>query len=374
MNQTSIVHSRRSGFLATLFASFALLLAFQAASIQAATANPPAVMTYQGYLTDATGTPLGNTAPANFSVVFKIFNVSTGGTALWNETQTVTVDKGSFSVLLGTQSTGLDGAFAGADASDRWIEMTVTVNGTPTTVLPRLRLVSSPFSFLAKTAIGLYQNDGSSLLNLNANNLSASSTVPDARLSTNIPKLNAAQTFSGANTFSATISASAVTATGTVTASDFVGNGTVPLGGIIMWSGTQVPSGWALCNGQTSNGRSTPNLQDKFIVGAGSAYAIGGTGGSTSVSLSIANLPAHAHTYRDGMYREVGNTDSNDKGEGQTGYYIVSDGVRTWGSSSTDGDNTATLFQNRATWNTGGNQAFDIRPPYYALAFIMRVQ
>ena len=51
-----------------------------------------------------------------------------------------------------------------------------------------------------------------------------------------------------------------------------------PVGGIIMWSGTiaAIPTGWALCNG--SNG--TPDLRDRFVIGAGSTYAVGATGGS----------------------------------------------------------------------------------------------
>ncbi len=54
----------------------------------------------------------------------------------------------------------------------------------------------------------------------------------------------------------------------------------IPAGGIIMWSGSigNIPAGWALCDG--SNG--TPDLRDRFIVGAGNSYAVGATGGSTS--------------------------------------------------------------------------------------------
>ena len=49
-------------------------------------------------------------------------------------------------------------------------------------------------------------------------------------------------------------------------------SGFIPKGGIIMWSGatTAIPQGWALCDG--TNG--TPNLRDRFIVGAGSTYAV----------------------------------------------------------------------------------------------------
>ena len=64
----------------------------------------------------------------------------------------------------------------------------------------------------------------------------------------------------------------------------------VPVGGIILWSGAvaSIPGGWALCNG--SNG--TPDLRDRFVVGAGSTYAVAATGGATTVDAS--------HTHGDG--------------------------------------------------------------------------
>ena len=67
----------------------------------------------------------------------------------------------------------------------------------------------------------------------------------------------------------------------------------VPSGGIIAWSGSigSIPSGYVLCNG--SNG--TPDLRDKFIVGAGTSYSVGNTGGFTSsvTSSSGTNLPLY---------------------------------------------------------------------------------
>jgi len=58
----------------------------------------------------------------------------------------------------------------------------------------------------------------------------------------------------------------------------------IPSGGIIMWSGSigAIPTGYYLCNG--SNG--TPDLRDKFVVGAGSTYAVGNTGGFTAAATS----------------------------------------------------------------------------------------
>ena len=70
---------------------------------------------------------------------------------------------------------------------------------------------------------------------------------------------------------------------------------TLPSGIILLWSGqiSNIPSGWALCNG--SNG--TPDLRNRFIVGAGSTYTVGATGGSDTVTLTTAQMSSHNHTF-----------------------------------------------------------------------------
>ena len=67
-----------------------------------------------------------------------------------------------------------------------------------------------------------------------------------------------------------------------------------PAGGIILWSGStaSIPSGWVLCNGSNS----TPDLRDRFVVGAGSSYGVNATGGASSVTLSTSQIPAHNHS------------------------------------------------------------------------------
>ena len=80
----------------------------------AADGFPPNLMSYQGYLVDANGAALAPTTPVNYSVVFRVYAVSTAGTSLWTESQTVTVDKGNFSVVLGEGGAEvLDHAVAG---------------------------------------------------------------------------------------------------------------------------------------------------------------------------------------------------------------------------------------------------------------------
>ena len=128
-----------------------------------ADANPPEKMAYQGYMTDSNGDPLGATAPANYDTVFRIWSVLEGNAStdlLWSEQQTVTFDKGYFSVLLGEGSQyaseprdSLAAVFQNSTASDRYIEITVTgLSGGNVVLVPRIKLVSSPYSFLADHA------------------------------------------------------------------------------------------------------------------------------------------------------------------------------------------------------------------------------
>ena len=145
-----------------------------------------------------------------------------------------------------------------------------------------------------------------------------------------------------------------------------IGNGTIPVGGIIMWSGTiaNIPTGWALCNGSSG----TPNLQDKFVVGAGSGYAVGATGGSANATLvshshtatSTVTDPGHLHSFTN--YNSTEKTGSG--GSLAANYY--STGSFNTNSSST-GITVATSISTEGASATNANL-----PPYYALAFIMR--
>jgi hypothetical protein len=85
----------------------------------------------------------------------------------------------------------------------------------------------------------------------------------------------------------------------------------VPPGCIMLWSGAvgAIPSGWHLCDG--TNG--TPDLRNKFVVGAGSTYAVAQTGGAVSQTASTDNQGAHAHsgaTGAGGAFTPSGSTDT----------------------------------------------------------------
>ncbi len=92
--------------------------------------------------------------------------------------------------------------------------------------------------------------------------------------------------------------------------SDSVSNTFFPIGGIILWNGStgNIPANFRLCDGQ--NG--TPDLRDRFVVGAGSGYTPGDTGGSNQVTLTEAQLATHSHG--DGSYSTDVNTHAHEKG------------------------------------------------------------
>ena len=145
----------------------------------------------------------------------------------------------------------------------------------------------------------------------------------------------------------------------------------VPTGVIVMWSGanSDIPTGWVICNG--ANG--TPDLRDRFVVGSGSTYATGATGGASTVTLTSSEMPAHNH----GATSVSTVTDP-----GHTHTYKGQTGSSGSGVSSRDSENT-TLTTDSATTGitvatitnvglTGGGQAHENKPPYYALAYIMK--
>ena len=135
--------------------------------------------------------------------------------------------------------------------------------------------------------------------------------------------------------------------------------GTAFVAGMIMlWSGSSatIPSGWLLCDGSSS----TPDLRNRFVVGATSTYAVGATGGSADAIVvshthtATVTDPGHAHTlpYNANVTTGGGNT-----------------GIRNSGSISTSTATTGITVANSTTGSSGTNANL---PPYYALCYIMK--
>ena len=192
----------------------------------------------------------------------------------------------------------------------------------------------------------------------------------------------------------------------------------VPSGVILMWSGSTdtIPAGWALCNGQDG----TPDLTDRFILGAGKTYQPGTTGGAATVTPSVAarsahagiavqnaalsiwtgaagtgigiqgttldgnTLPSHAHTsiqpseYRDNGWGDSGNITfrgPTQKNGGYTGNsWAHAHGVSDPGHAHAVGSSE----HNHGVTDSGHThaltaQAISTMPPYYALCLIIKL-
>jgi len=195
-----------------------------------------------------------------------------------------------------------------------------------------------------------------------------------------------------------------------VTATPAQLNSSVPTGFIGMWSGSiaTVPAGWGLCDG--NSGR--PDLRDRFIVGAGSTYTIGTTGGANTVTLVEANLPSHAHSFSGtgtssavdlshnhtfsgttdggGSHSHTRLSTSTASGGSNSGAWTVvaADGGTSTTSTAAVGNHTHTYSGTTSSFSgnhshpitvsgvvgtTGSGTGHENRPPYYALAFIIKL-
>lgn len=135
----------------------------------------------------------------------------------------------------------------------------------------------------------------------------------------------------------------------------------IPAGGIFLWSGSigSIPAGYVLCNG--SNG--TPDLRDRFVVGAGSTYAVDATGGSADAVVvshthtATVTDPGHLHTYT------RGGTDT-----------VSGGGITIQTNSSLPTQNTSTAVTGISVTNAsaGVSGTNANLPPYYALCYIMK--
>lgn len=226
---------------------------------QLATPTPPAQMSYQGFLTDANGNALAATSPTNYNIYFRIYNASTGltNTALWGELQTVTVDKGYFSVILGQGSPisgttlssvngGLAAVFTNTDASLRYIGLTVqglNPGGGDTEIQPRLRLLPSGYAFLAGSANSLLSSTtGAQIVNTSGTSVGINQVPSGA------DALDVTGNVTITGTLSADLNASQLT-TGTLPASVF---GAIPAGSLPAIPSTDLPTNLqALANNDT---------------------------------------------------------------------------------------------------------------------------
>jgi len=169
---------------------------------------------------------------------------------------------------------------------------------------------------------------------------------------------------------------------GTISATNIQGTlsagGAIPSGGIILWSGAAdaIPSGFVLCDGNNN----TPDLRNRFVVGAGSGYLVDATGGSAD-----ATLVSHSHTINNHTHSVSGNTGTDSHSHTIQSSTSIGGGSRvtsqndTGNTASTSSDTHSHSFS--ATTGNPSDRGTDLQgssgtnknlPPYYALCYIMK--
>lgn len=107
----------------------------------------PSTITYQGVLTNASGELIDGSR----DITFKIYNASSGGSALWTEAKSaVGVANGLFTVEL-----GLNPTFASENldfAIPYWLEIVVDPSDANVTLSPRVAFNANGYSFNAENA------------------------------------------------------------------------------------------------------------------------------------------------------------------------------------------------------------------------------
>lgn len=176
---------------------------------------------------------------------------------------------------------------------------------------------------------------------------------------------------------------------GKIKATEFVGFGTVPLGGIIMWNGDALPEGYKYCDGK--NGR--PDLLGKFILGGTSAGAAGGVNTSATTTMDYKKLNKYTtskpncESNRYNYYYKItgafgGHAREEIRYDGNCAdhiYFFVD--VKGWDYANCEylSEPNPNYYERAACITDGYTElsvvsSTDNRPAYYVLAFIIRVE
>lgn len=385
-----------------------LLSALFVAALTLTTPAENGSFAYQGVLKSGDG---GAVSSRNQTIQFRLYNSPTDSSgALWGRAFAVLLDTdGLFNVEISDSGSALPNEdFAYEHLRDALVATAggplyigLTVADSSGEIRPRQRILSVPYATIAGdisstsgnlSVGGTMTADGvnaGSITTTAAANLASLKVSGNAEIGTGLTVKSGTTTINGT---SVTIGASTtVKSPLSVEQGDirvdashtFRRNNVdiaVPVGGIIMWSGpsSEIPEGWAICNGQRvsgmKNGQSvtieTPDLRDRFIVGAGREYTVKETGGEETVTLTAAQsgLPSHTH----GMKHTHGNGLRGKEGYGTQANVFRSgaenpskDEQQTGASSKADTDANAAR---------NATESHENRPPYYALFYIMRVK
>jgi microcystin-dependent protein len=145
----------------------------------------------------------------------------------------------------------------------------------------------------------------------------------------------------------------------------------IPAKTIAIWNSDTIPTGWAICNGT----QGTPDLRGRFVICAGSSYARGTSGGSSTATLSVSTMPAHTHgTFATDNFSHRHSLWARDSGSGGDSARNNEGGDGTARTVNT-GDSGGNHIHPAGglTNSTGSSASFNIIPPYHVLIYIMKL-
>ena len=288
--------------------------------------------------------------------------------------------------LLVTGTTTLVGALGGSTAvfSGAISSVNPTFTGTPTAPTAisgtnTTQIATTAFVQNVAGALGTMSTQNANAVNITGGTITGSYGLTAANATNATNAVNVTGTIASG----VTATTQAVSTDNTTVATTAFVRDIIPSGVILMWSGSiaSIPSGWLLCDG----GSGTPDLRNRFIVGAGSAYTPGNTGGSAD-----ATLPTHTHTATSSgsqsahRHFTVFNVSTSNEGSLSSNNTIARrgnyGGDYSYDFSSSGSEANIGLTSNATpsvsvstTVDSAGSSATNANlPPYYALAYIMK--
>jgi hypothetical protein len=288
--------------------------------------------------------------------------------------------------LLVTGTTTLVGALGGSTAvfSGAISSVNPTFTGTPTAPTAisgtnTTQIATTAFVQNVAGALGTMSTQNANAVNITGGTITGSYGLTAANATNATNAVNVTGTIASG----VTATTQAVSTDNTTVATTAFVRDIIPSGVILMWSGSiaSIPAGWLLCDG----GSGTPDLRNRFIVGAGSTYAPGNTGGSAD-----ATLPTHTHTATSSgsqsahRHFTVFNVSTSNEGSLSSNNTIARrgnyGGDYSYDFSSSGSEANIGLTSNQTpsvsvstTVDSAGSSATNANlPPYYALAYIMK--
>jgi hypothetical protein len=267
----------------------------------------PQQLAHQGRLLDDAGVPVEGA----HALTFRLHDDSGGGSIVWEESIDVTFSSGYYSATLGTDEEGnpIDMGVLGQHP----LFLDLAIDGGAA-MEPRHEVLSVPFAMMADTC----ENVSGGIVDASEIRVDGEAVITEGGAWTGpTPSVDWSELTGVPDGFADNIDDDTVLGESevedyieayitdgpielaegsTIGGATIAAGDTVPVGAIIMWSGADIPEGWALCDGTAG----TPDLRNRFVVGSGDAYTTGDSGsGDSALTVSTTRMggslctPAH---------------------------------------------------------------------------------